>query len=124
MEREYALVRLDGKVYLAPREEMRRMEAVAKAMASTKKQGRMGRLLEIEGTQYFLDGELLGTFEEMTGRMRHLDGDALALFLSLPEEKREKRARALLAKGSMLVVVADTLLVVASVMALGVLLLR
>lgn len=96
--KSYVLVRLDERVFLSDTEHARRMRTVVEAIGSGKKTGRWVKLVELDGKQYFVDLEGVGTLEEIAQGMALLDGNALARFLALDEEKRNAEAKKLLSK--------------------------
>lgn len=96
--KSYVLVRLDERVFLSDTEHACRMRTVVEAIGSGKKTGRWVKLVELDGKQYFVDLEGVGTLEEIAQGMALLDGNALARFLALDEKERNAEAKKLLSK--------------------------
>ncbi len=95
---EWKLVRLSGKVWLVEKDKAEGMGKVAGELGSPKKRGRYTNLLAIDGEDWFLDAELLGTLEEMTLGAVPLGGEQVAEFLALDKQGQDERAKRLLSR--------------------------
>ena len=121
---EWKLVRLATKVWLVEKAKAEGMAKVAGQLGSPKKQGRYTNLLSIDGKNWFLDAELLGTLEEMTLGAVPLGGAQVAKFLALATQEQDKLAEQLRASSANPCRFIDVALTLSLVTLAGCLLLR